>query len=285
MAPAANALEAARTDAFSRLRDDLGRALTKAPPRSLFRDAHLGELEHAVALMEDGDKQGAARVLFAFGVDLMGERVEAMMASLVGKSEAECLRDASTRSIFTGMGGACALRILVESAYQPVADYFGNQGQPQADASHLAATVYKDLLATAYLDNTPVILNVGLGANYIRGHEDVWGPHGMVALTVVDKLGLAFYKRSWQSFRFEMGPFVGGFLDALVRTLDKDKSERSWLLGYTVGMPRMWGSDVGVELHAAAALPFELNQTHRNGFALGAALVIPFNSVLEGDAP
>ena len=282
--PTAGALAAVRNAALTLVRTYLRAALDASPPASFLTDTQLVELGRAVALIQEDDTKGATRALIRFGVDLMVERVDAMVTKMLGPSDTACIADASSRSIFTGLGGPCALHLLIQGAYEPVADYFGNQGQTQTNPSQLAATVYKNLLATPYLDSTPVILNVGLGGNYIVGHQDVWGKDGSGALTVLDKVGLAFYKRNWQNFRFETGPFVGGFLDALVRSLD-GQSQRSWLAGYTVGMPRMWGTDMGIELHAAAVMPFALNESHRYGVAFGGALVIPFNFVFEGGSP
>jgi hypothetical protein len=127
-----------------------------------------------------------------------------------------------------------------------------------------------------------VIFNVGMGANYIMGSDATWGEHGYGTLTLLDKFGLTFYRRDWRAFRFETGPFVGGFLDALIRTAaDTGEARRYWLLGYTAGLPKMWSADFGVELHAAAAMPFDLSNHY--GFALGGALVVPFNFVFQGD--
>ena len=129
---------------------------------------------------------------------------------------------------------------------------------------------------------TPLILNVGLGGTYITGAAADWGEHGYGALTVLDKFGLAFYKYNGASFRWETGPFVGGFLDALVRTATGDgEDERYWLAGYTFGLTRMWKADFGIELHAGAAMPFSFGDSARYGFAAGGAFVVPFNFVLE----
>jgi hypothetical protein len=246
-------------------------------------DAHFDDLASALDLVERGDDKNAERVLLRLGADILVERVDAMMTGMLGVSDAACTSDANSRSIFTGLGGPCALHLLVQAAYEPMADYFMNPGQSKANSSEVATTVYRNMLATPLVDNTPVIFNVGVGANYIRGEKDVWGNKGYAAMTVVDKIGLAFYKRNMQNFRWETGPFVGGFLDALVRTLEKNDAQRYWLAGYTAGFTRMWGTDLGVELHVAAAMPFEINDTHHYGLTLGGTLVVPFNSVLGGN--
>jgi hypothetical protein len=281
--PAAGAVAQVLDNALTKVMAQLRDGWDALPPQSLLADTYLDELAHAAQLLHEDDAKGATRTLLRFGVDLMVEKVDAMVTGMLGSSDSDCVSDAASRSIFTGLGGRCALHLLVQGAYEPVADYFSKQGQRQSNPSQLAGTVYKNLLATPYLDSTPVILNVGLGANYIRGHQDVWGGNGTGALTLIDKLGVAFYKRSWQNFRCETGPFVGGFLDALVRALD-GQSQPYWLAGYTVGMPRMWGADFGIEVHAAAVMPFALDRSHRYGAAFGGALVVPFNFVFgEGN--
>lgn len=247
-------------------------------------DAHLAELAKAIDQLAQGDKAGAERTLIRVGIDVLVASVDEMSTALFNVSEESCKSDARSRSIFTGLGAGCATHLLIQAAYHPIADWYWDKGANADQLSDVADSVYRALLSSPYLDSTPVIFNVGLGANYVLGPEDTWGKHGYGALTLLDKFGLTFYRRDWDSFRLETGPFVGGFLDALVRTAaNSDKERRYWLLGYTAGLPRMWSADFGLELHAAAVMPFDLGRSSRYGFAMGGALVVPFNFVFQGD--
>ncbi|HTQ08026.1 MAG TPA: hypothetical protein VMI54_29435 [Polyangiaceae bacterium] len=245
------------------------------PETASFRSA----LRH----LRQGDTAAANRAVLRLGVDLLVEQVDRLSTSTFGVSDESCTRDARSRSIFKGLDAACAAHVLIQSAYHPIADYFWDQGAKQDDPSKVAQGVYRNLLATPHLDTTPIILNVGAGANLIWGAKSEWGD-GTTQLTLVDKIGVAFYKHTGESLRWETGPFVGGFLDALVRTATGDgKARRYWLAGYTVGTTRTFSTDFGLELHAAAALPFTSNNHARIGFAGGLALVVPFNFIFEED--
>jgi hypothetical protein len=118
-----------------------------------------------------------------------------------------------------------------------------------------------------------VILNFGLGMNYFVR------PDHAIALTVLDKFGLDIIKYSNANYSFECGPFVGGFLDALVRTAASSQHQY-WLAGLTFGFPRAFHTDFGLELHVAAAMPFS---TGGDGvqFVAGFALTVPVSAVFE----
>jgi hypothetical protein len=228
-----------------------------------------------------GDVRAAKLTMIRFGVDLLVDRISEFAQRIVGEGGMGCVDSANTTSIFFKTGATCAAYLLIQSAYRPIADYYWQYGISADDAPKIAKSVYRAMLASPYLDHTPLILNVGLGGTYIFGRKADWGDNGLAAVTVVDKIGLAFYKASYPKWQFETGIFAGGFLDALVRTVVRDgKEQRNWLLGYTVGWPRIGGLSLGVELHVAAAMPFQFSD-RRPGFASGLALVLPYSIIFD----
>jgi hypothetical protein len=242
--------------------------------------AHIDALAQALSQLQAGDVTAARKALLRLGIDELVEQVDVMSTEFLGVSEASCATTVRERWI-TGMSSGCAAHLLIRSAYHPIADYYWEHGISEKDVPAVAQGVYRELLSTPYLDYTPLILNLGLGATYISGNANAFGTHGYGALTVLDKFGLAIYKYSGPVNRFEAGFFAGGFLDALVRTLaNEGKSERYWLLGAAAGWPRLFKLDLGFEAHFGAAMPFDLTSNHY-GFATGGAFVIPFNYLFD----
>lgn len=239
-------------------------------------------LQHALQQWAGGQLVEARQLVLRLGIDLMVDSVDKLAERMLDNDEAKCTISLRTTTIFSGIGTGCAVHLLILGAYRPIADYYWQTGIGAENVSEVATSVYTHLLQSPALASTPIILNVGLGGNYIVGHKAVWGNSGYAAATVVDKFGLAFFKFTSERWRLETGPFAGGFLDALIRTAASEgKDERYWLLGYTLGFTRMWGSDVGVELHLGAAMPFTFSATDHYGFAAGAALVVPFDLVFD----
>lgn len=239
------------------------------------------ELTKAVVYLAAGDKHAARKVLLRFGVTLLVDEVDQLSTRMLGKTADDCANAAKSTSIFRGIDAACAAHVLIQSAYYPIADFLWDAGLSASNISTTARQVYQSLLQNKALDRAPIILNVGLGAHAIWGHDDVWGTDAFTALTVIDKFGLAFYKHSETRWSFETGPFVGGFLDALVRTATGDGTEhRSWIAGWTIGFPRMAGVDLGLEAHFGAAIPFEF-KAHEVGFVTGLSLVVPFSTLFQ----
>jgi hypothetical protein len=247
-------------------------------------ELNLDDFLRAGRFLVEGKDALARKAAVRTGVDLLVSRVELRATALVGTTAEKCPTDRVKTSIFTGLGAACAASLLIRHAYYPIADFVFEQGFNPGTAGEAAPFVYSELLASPALDSTPLILNVGLGATYVVGREEAWGKGGYGSLTLVDKFGLAFYKETLPSRQFEVGIFAGGFLDALVRTVaDTGEEQRSWLLGLTAGWPRLGNTDLGVEVHVGAAMPFSFNQTDRIGFAAGLAAVVPFTAVLGDD--
>jgi hypothetical protein len=238
----------------------------------------IDEIERAFRFLASGDVDAGRKTIARIGVSLIMERIDQVVKTLVKVDTGECESDTGDTSIFHSLGLRCAVYILVQGAYDPVADYLWGVGGEDSPA--IAERIYKNLLESKALDSTPLVLNVGLGFNqiWLQGDRDSFS-----ALTVVDKIGVALYKCFSREHVFELGLFAGGFLDALIRTAaEEGEDKRYWLAGVNVGWTRINGMDFGFELHAAAAMPFELDRDEI-GFTLGAAVVVPFDLVFDGE--
>ncbi len=247
----------------------------------------LGTLD-ARRLLRAADELVAGRpevvrtLLTRAAVDLLASRLNGFVRDLVGKERDACLDDRRTVTLFDSAQAACTALFLIEGAYRPLADYYW---AAQEGTAPTTSNLYRQLLAVHGLERSLFLFNVGLGVTLVAGDPgSTWGGTPYTALTVVDKVGLAVVKHHGPRSRFEAGVFAGGFLDAIVKTASGEgKDERFWLLGATVGWTRMGGVDVGVELHVAAAMPFELTAANRYGFATGLALVVPWSLVLDDE--
>ncbi|MDY7228290.1 hypothetical protein [Hyalangium rubrum] len=217
------------------------------------------------------------RRMMRIGADFLVAQADKLAIRIVGADAARCQEDdPKWRSILNRLQAACTAHLLIQSAYHPIADYLSEGGFTAPGAARLADTSYRQLLQSPLLASTPVILNVGLGVNWVRPNKL---DSDFVTLTVVDKFGLALIKYNGPSYGFEAGPFVGGFLDALVRTAS-GVEEKYWLAGFTVGFPRMAGLDLGLEAHAAAAMPFTFTPD-KPQLTLGLTVVVPFSTVFD----
>jgi hypothetical protein len=276
-------LEANGSELLRRLEPLLERARDAEIARGWGLDVDVEALRRAARYLSAGNEPAARKVMVRIGLDLLAGYVETYTAQIIGGSEQACIDDYRSRTIFSGVGAGCAAHLLVLGVYRPIVDFYWSDTEAKPGGpSDVAGTVYRSLLASPVLDYTPIILNVGLGANYVVGSRETWGRNGYGALTVLDKIGVAAYKRSGVSSQFETGLFAGGFLDALIRTAaDSGKDKRYWLLGWTVGWPRLWGASIGFEAHAGAAMPFDLGASGKYGFACGASVVVPFTWVFE----
>jgi hypothetical protein len=235
-------------------------------------DAAIRSLEY----LKSGDSAAARKTVARVAIEALLEHVRDVVAQQLQADSADCEDDTHGVSIFSGFGAKCAVTVLIEAAYYPIADMVWDGGIDASKASQIANSAYQSILQSKLLAGSPILLNIGLGANAIWGAESVWGSDAYKALTVVDKFGLVLYRRRFAKETIETGVFVGGFLDALVRTVSG--SDRSfWLAGVTAGLPRIRGYDFGIELHAGAALPFAFESHKDVGFALGGVLVIPWD--------
>jgi hypothetical protein len=227
--------------------------------------------------MEKREGESRRRVM-RLGADFLVAQVDKVALRLVGADATQCQEnDPKWRSILNRLDAACTAHLLIQSAYHPIADYLGAGGFSAPGAARLADTTYRQLLQSPMLGSTPIILNVGLGANWVGFNKS---GSDFVSLTVVDKFGVALLKYNGPSYGFEAGPFVGGFLDALVRTA-AGAEEKYWLAGFTVGFPRIAGVDLGLEAHVAGAIPFTFHSDPR--LTLGLTVVVPLIAVLDSD--
>lgn len=243
-----------------------------------------GSLKRAVLAFSEGRSSSAHRNLIRLGVDFLAGQLNERVTALVGGDEGVCMASTRTVSVFQGSDAACAIHILFKAAYRPIADYVGQGGFDAEGTQKLASSTYRALLGAPGIDRSPLILNLGLGASYVVGDASIWGTSGYAALTLVEKFGVAFIKHSWESTRLEWGLFAGGFLDALIRSVAQEgKDQRNWLLGMTVGLTRVAGTDFGLELHVGAAMPFDLTAKTRYGLVTGLAVVVPFTFLFEAE--
>jgi hypothetical protein len=152
-------------------------------------------------------------------------------------------------------GLRCGVRVLVEAAYDPVMSYVSAPGGTDADAKQLSNLVLVQLDKLDPLGRSPLLFNVGPGFTLLtRFGSDTATAH----LTLLDKFGVA---RRWGDRRqFELGVFVGGFADAIIRAAaGATDAGPYWLAGLTVG-DRQFSTTFpfGLEAHAALANPFDL---------------------------
>jgi len=231
--------------------------------------------------LRNGKLASASEILVRPGVSFLTDSLDTLTSSWLKADYAECSDNARVVSIFSHSQGKCALQLLIASAYRPIADYYGESGGVKRESSEVAQDVYDNLMKSPAINRLPIIFNVGVGANHIMGHSSVWGDNGYSALTVVDKVGVAFLKKTHADYEWEFGAFAGGFLDAVVRTAaNTGKSERYWLLGLTGGWTRLPHFPFGIEVHLAEAMPFRLDSGGRYGLTIGAAIVVPWNVFL-----
>ncbi|HEX8705995.1 MAG TPA: hypothetical protein VF815_44580 [Myxococcaceae bacterium] len=225
--------------------------------------------------LEKRDDESRRRMM-RLGADFLVAQVDKVALRIVGTDAGKCQEnDPKWRSILNRLEAACTAHMLIQGAYHPIADYLGAGGFSAPGAARLADTTYRQLLQSPMLASTPVILNVGLGANWVGFNKS---GSDFVSLTVVDKFGVALLKYNGPSYGFEAGPFVGGFLDALVRTAS-GADEKYWLAGFAVGFPRVANVDLGLEAHVAGAIPFTFNSDPQ--LTLGLTVVVPFSTVLD----
>lgn len=235
-------------------------------------------LSETIRYLKRGKLDVATSFIVQSAVEFLVDRTSAAAKDWLQVKTDDCLSNAHSHWTFLGWDRGCTLYVVAQSAYGPLVDYFTIQASSNGQTAEVAQSFYENLLASPALARLPIILNVGLGVNVIRGSDAVWGSRKYATFTVIDKIGLAVYKRTAPNYEFEIGPFAGGFLDALARTASNDgKSNRYWLLGGTMGFPRMFGWPFGLEVHVAEAMPFTLNAKDHYGLAYGGALVIPWN--------
>jgi hypothetical protein len=168
-------------------------------------------------------------------------------------------------------GLRCGVRVLIGAVYDPLLDYVIIESPTDADRRRLATKAYSKALELDPLSRTPFLFNVGLGATGLTTFDHDETLH----LTLLEKFGLAY--RFGKRNDWELGGFVGGFLDAVIREATDGEDEQYWLAGATFGRRQIASSvPFGVGVHAGAALPFDLTHTgERIAFAGGLVLTVP----------
>jgi hypothetical protein len=261
-------------------KESAGLGAAEAEARAAKSGIPLEPLRRALLFYAQGKSRAGRKAMARLGIDLVVTRLHPVLSEVLEVSPEACLRQTGVTSIFCGPSARCTAHILLEGAYDAVADYLWDVGgHAEAD---VAKTVYKNLLGSKSLDSLPLVLNVGLGINHVWLRDN----ERFAALTLLDKIGVAFLKTFSRDTVFELGVFAGGFLDALIRTAaDEGEDQRYWLAGASLGFTRIRGLDVGIEAHVAAAMPFSLERgwTQEVGLTVGGAIVVPFTLVFDDD--
>lgn len=152
---------------------------------------------------------------------------------------------------------SCGVRLLIGAVYDPMVEYISIENPSDADRRRLATLAYKKALELDPLSRTPLLFNVGLGFTALtESREGDASAH----LTLLDKFGLAH--RWGERNAGEVGIFVGGFLDSIIReAADSDEQQQYWLVGATVGARQLCAEvPFGVGAHVAAAMPYDLTK-------------------------
>lgn len=171
-----------------------------------------------------------------------------------------------------GTSVACAVRVLAGAAYEPLMNAVADSGTP-SNGARLARDLYRKLDELDPLGTTPLLFNIGPGVTVLSRLD---GNAATTHLTLLDKFGLA--KRFGDRRAWEVGGFVGGFVDAVIRTAaDGTNADTYWLAGGTFGYRRFSARyPFGFELHVGAALPFDTsNFSDKVAAAAGLNLIVP----------
>lgn len=180
---------------------------------------------------------------------------------------ATCTGEAASTSV------ACAVRLLAAAAYAPAIDLVVRWDADGAVRQVLVSDVMTELVKLDPLGRSLLLFDVGLGVTGVLANGNT------AHFTVLDKIGVA--GRFGDDNRLQVGAFVGGFLDALVRELADDSVRRYWMVGAVIGWRELSSSfPLGLEAHVGAALPYELTrQAYEDGAALavGLTLTVPID--------
>jgi hypothetical protein len=215
---------------------------------------------------------GGRRDLLRAASDALRPSLATFLNRLIPGSSA-CAQSASASSL------PCGVRVLVDAAYEPIMAYVSEPSPGNAERKELTQQILERLDALDPLGRSPLLFDVGPGATMLTG----LGKKSLTYhFTLVDKYGLALRwgdRREWQ-----LGIFVGGFVDALVQKLSGTNDVVSyWLSGGTFGV-RQFSKDfpVGLEMYAASANPFDLGRFKDNiGFATGLNALVPIDMLFN----
>jgi hypothetical protein len=221
---------------------------------------------------DDSDQDTEPLVMLARG-DLEGAAVRVLSEGGVKLLDAVRIRLGDDAKQIQKHGAV--LNAVVEAAYAPLVDLFSG-GDRQAILGNLANQAIKHVYEDEALNRTMLLVRLGLGATWSYYRDE----NAQVGLTLLDQFGLAY---KWRCKReYYVGGFVGGFLDALVRTQQDGTKRNLWVAGATAGLTKFSESfPLGIEIHGGAALPFENLYSGRHGLMWGASLIVPIDLVLD----
>lgn len=164
----------------------------------------------------------------------------------------------------------CLVSAQAVALYEPLLQYSAGI----IDEDELLREAARSVQRIDPFSHSPLFLSFGIA------YSGIWTPDTLSHhLTVLDKWGLAY--RFGKRNQGHVGAFVGGFIDALVRTA-LDGSENSyWLAGAMLGARQLYRKmPLGFEAHVAAAPRADFAGI---GLAFGVALTVPFELLLNKD--
>jgi hypothetical protein len=159
----------------------------------------------------------------------------------------------------------CSIRALAAVFFESAIG--ASLGSP-ADARFTDELVRRADELRSILDESPFLFELGLGFSSVgvfTDMGDVYTEH----FTVIDKWGIV--RRFGNGYA---GPFVGGFLDAIVRDDDP-----RWLLGLTFGRRPGRVFPFGLSAHIAWAPPVDL-AANKSALSLGLSITVPVSYLL-----
>ncbi|HEX7489230.1 MAG TPA: hypothetical protein VF341_10015, partial [Anaeromyxobacteraceae bacterium] len=144
-----------------------------------------------------GEQPAVARkLLLNAAADFLVHQVDDFTARLVGRTGEACATkdvNGKWQYLWDGLEGPCAVKALIDGAYKPIAEYVWSDDLAfTADtAAALADKGYRSLIASPALAHTMLLLDLGLGANFVFGRNGVHrdpdpAESGFIALTLLD---------------------------------------------------------------------------------------------------
>ncbi len=245
-----------------------GASLEKVVPTSPPLADVLASLSAVCDALARARDQDALRLAIALGARVSRPAVDSLLDAHIAPL-GECEGDTATPST------RCAARVLVDALYTPTVEYLAEPDPQRRQAFDWPAVVGHAIQRADPLSRSPLLFDVGLGFTLsMNRHGDEQRGH----LTVMEKFGIV--KRWGDRNAWQAGVFAGGFLDPVVRRIAGDKVDPRWLAGLTFGR-RQWSRDfpLGLEAHAALAIPFQFNTDPHAAVALVA--LVPIDLVFK----
>jgi hypothetical protein len=253
----------------------LSALLQAAPDATTASGAALARAVLAATERLDASKSPDPSQILAFA----GEYLQPKISDLLDDSLV------SLASCSEGRAGSirCGLRALAQASYGPLLSYLELEQPSDEDRRRQAVAVYREISRQLAdidpLSQTPLLFNVGPGATLLTRYS---GGKPTVHLTLIDKYGVAY--RFGKRRSGQVGVFVGGFLDAIVRTAANAKDTQPfWLQGITGGWRELDGDfPIGLEAYVASALPYDFKHVKGEAsVAAGLNLVVPADIVFS----